>query len=296
MKAEQMRVSPSPSKGLWPWLPAVVLAAACGWALTLQAWGKDKITPEELVARHLDSIGTAEARAAFSNLVATGDASVIPRLGGSGRIDGGLRMTSAPDRCLIYMKFDNPNYPREGLLFDGDKADVAFIKPGQRSPLGQFLYTQDMPLKEGLIAGTLSRDWPLLNLEENNPRLKYRGLRKRDNEKYHELEYRARKGRTDLTIRLYFEQDTYRHVQTEYRMSIAAGMGSRPEESSQQSETRFKLVEEFSDFRQENGLTLPHQYVIHYDATGNSTLRIDWEMRLQDFQFNQPLEGAFQIP
>lgn len=292
MKAEQKQVSSSPLiKRLGPLGLAALLA---GGTWSLQA--KDKMTPEELVARHLESIGTAEARAGFSNLTAAGQASAIPRVGGSGRIDGQGRITSAPDRCLIYMRFDNPNYIQEALLFNGDSVEVAFMKPGQRSPLGELLYTQDLLLKEGLFGGTLTRHWPLLDLEGNNPNLKYRGLRKIDKEKYHELEYRARKGKTDMRIRLYFEQETFRHVQSDYRMTIAAAMGARPEDSSQQSETRYHLIEEFSDFRPENGLTLPHQYRIRYDVSGNSTLRIDWEMILEQFQFNQPLEGAFRIP
>ncbi len=294
MKLHQRKNQSQPSKQALKWVLLGVLGA-CIWASTLTVWGKDKIKIEELIARHLESIGTAEARAGIESIVATGEASAIPRVGGSGKNDGDLRMISTSGKSLIYMKFYSPDYAEEALLFDGKKVDVGQMRPGTRSPLGQLLYTQDLPLKEGLWGGTLSRDWPLLSMEAKQPRLKYRGLRKVDKEKYHEVEYRARKGGTDFKIRLYFDQEHFRHVRTTYQMSIAAPMGSRPGLSSQQSETRIGLIEKFSDFRQENGLTLPRHYVIRYSNVGSKTLRIDWEMKVNDIQFNQPLEGAFVI-
>ena len=294
MKLHQRKNQSQPPKQALKWVLLGVLGA-CIWALTLTAWGKDKIKIEDLVARHLESIGTAEARAGIENIVATGEASAIPRVGGSGKIDGDLRMNSMSGKLLIYMKFYSPDYAEEALLFDGKNVDVGQMSPGTRSPLGTLLYTQELPLKEGLVGGTLSRNWPLLSMESKQPRLKYRGLRKVDKEKCHEVEYRARKGGTDFRIRLYFDQEHFRHVQTTYRMSIAAPMGSRPDQSSQQSETRIGLTEQFSDFRETNGLTLPHRYVIRYSNVASKTLRIDWEMKVNDIQFNQPLEGAFAI-
>ncbi len=293
MKLHQRKNHSNLSKqALWVALGALV---ACIWALPLSAWGKDKIKVEDLVARHLESIGTAEARAGIENIVATGEASAIPRVGGSGKIEGDLRIISTTNRSLIQMNFASPDYAQEALLFDGKKVDVGQMRPGTRSPLGKLLYSQELPLKEGLVGGVLSRNWPFLNMEAKQPRLKYRGLRKVEKEKHHEVEYRARKGRTDFRIRLYFDQEHFRHVQTNYRMSIAAPMGSRPDQSSRQSETRLSVIEQFSDFREENGLTLPHHYMIRYIAEGSSTLRIDWEMKVQNVQFNQPLEGAFVI-
>ncbi|HSR70613.1 MAG TPA: hypothetical protein VLU25_21985 [Acidobacteriota bacterium] len=268
---------------------------ACLCLVTPGLWGKEKITVEELVASHLDSIGTAEARARVESITATGNGSAIPRIGGSGKLVGSARMLSEPGKSLIYMNFATPDYAEEALLFDGESVEVGQMSPGQRSPLGNLLKTQELPLREGLIGGTLSRDWPFLNLPERDPKLKYKGLRKLDGVKYHEVEYKARKGKTDFRIRLYFEQETFRHVLSDYRMSISASMGSRPIDSSQQSETRYVLIEEFSDFRQEGGLTLPHKYVIRYTREGNATLKIDWELELEEFTFNQPLQGAFKI-
>ncbi|HSR51024.1 MAG TPA: hypothetical protein VLV83_09345 [Acidobacteriota bacterium] len=279
--------------------PLRALAWACGVvllvALTVTVWGKEKIKVEELVARHLESIGTAEAREGVENILATGKGSVIPKRGGAGRIDGAARVVSEPDTTLVYVKFGNPGYDYEALLFDGEDTDFGQMQPGQRSPLGSLVQSQDLILKEGLIGGALTLDWPFHHIDEKNPKLNYKGVKKRDGERHHEVEYRARKGRTDFRIRLYFDEETFRHVESDYRLTISARMGADPRSSSQQQETRYRLVERFSDFRQENGLTLPHRYLISYTRQSQSTLEVDWEIQLDDFQFNQSLEGAYKI-
>jgi hypothetical protein len=48
-----------------------------------------------LIARHLDSIGTAEARSKASNRVAGGETKFISRLGGSANVDGQAMVVSS---------------------------------------------------------------------------------------------------------------------------------------------------------------------------------------------------------
>jgi hypothetical protein len=51
------------------------------------------------------------------------------------------------------------------------------------------------------------------------------------------------------------------------------------------------MVEEFSDFREENKLTLPHAYKISLEIlTGNGTTSYEWLMDLKQFAFNQPID------
>jgi hypothetical protein len=103
---------------------------------------------------------------------------------------------------------------------------------------------------------------------------------------------------SDLKITLSFDAETFHHVRTEYERSVIAQMGGTPETSANQSETRYKLVEDFSDFKKEGGLTLPHAYKIQLEITTGSrgAVKAQWEMTLSQFQFNQRIEpGSFDV-
>lgn len=55
--------------------------------------------------------------------------------------------------------------------------------------------------------------------------------------------------------------------------------------------TRYGLTEEFSDFKTENGLTLPRKYRLFYSATGQQgTTEIEWMFVLNEFAYNQKLD------
>ncbi|HZI49147.1 MAG TPA: hypothetical protein VFD75_15230, partial [Pyrinomonadaceae bacterium] len=80
-------------------------------------------------------------------------------------------------------------------------------------------------------------------------------------------------------------------VRTEYERSVIAQMGSNPETSASQSETRYKLTEDFSDFKKEGGLTLPHGYKIQLEILGrNGSFRAFWDVTLSRFEFNQKID------
>jgi hypothetical protein len=97
---------------------------------------------------------------------------------------------------------------------------------------------------------------------------------------------------------MYFDAETFHHVRTEYERSVIAQMGGTPETSANQGETRYKLVEEFSDFKKEGGLTLPHAYRINLEITTPraGAVKAQWDLTLSDFKFNQHLEpGSFDV-
>ena len=103
----------------------------------------------------------------------------------------------------------------------GKKFSARQFKPGSRTCLAQFFLTNDAIFKEGLVGGTLTESWPLLNLTDKNPKLEYVGLKKIGDHQLHAMKYTPRKG-SDLKIVLYFEPDTFRHVRTEYSRTIYA--------------------------------------------------------------------------
>jgi hypothetical protein len=259
--------------------------------------GDDKLAPADLVAKHLESIGSAEARAKMQGTRIKGNATVTVKLCGEGQVDGQVLMGSKGDVNLINLKFDTPAYPFESLVYDGKKFTASQFKPGSRTCLAQFFLTNDVLFKEGLVGGTLSESWPLLNVTGKNPKLEYSGLKKIGNKELHAVKYSPRKG-SDVKIVLYFEPDTFRHVRTDYSRVIYAseqrriaggGPGLPPEQRQQAPPARIDAYEEFADFKEESGLTLPHTYKLHLSI--QSEVRpavIDWTFNLTDFAFNAP--------
>ena len=271
-------------------------------AAALQARPVDeKLTPADLVAKHLDSIGAPEARARSHGTLIKGSAQVTVKLCGEGQVDGEVALGSQGPMNVINLKFNTPAYPFESLVFDGKKFSASQFKPGSRTCLAQFFLANDTPFKEGLVGGILSESWPLLNLTDKNPKLEYAGLKKIGERQLHALKYTPHKG-SDLKITLYFEPESFRHVRTEYSRTIYAseqrrigGVGPNlpPEQRQQASPARIDAYEEFADFKPENGLNLPHTYTFHLSI--QSEVRpavVDWVFNLTTFAFDAPLNPA----
>ena len=256
----------------------------------------DKIKPEEVVARHLESIGTARARAAVTTRIIAGTSQVIIRTPPPGQAVGKAVLASEGVKSLFGMSFPSPVYPREQLAYNGNTFMAAFSTPGVRSGLGNFLMMHEIIFRHGLMGGTLTSAWPLLDLESHHAQLEYAGTKKLNDELLYELKYLPR-GNSDLKVTLFFERETFRHVRTEYERTVSAPMGKVEYTNIQEREARYKMVEEFSLFKLEGELTLPHIYKIKVSIdTVNGTYVAEWTIKLTQFEFNQKIDQtAFNV-
>lgn len=263
---------------------------------TLQGKVDQKVAPAELIAKHLEAVGPAETRAQVQRMRVKGACLLTVRQGGTGQVDGEAVMASQGSMNLINMTFNSPDYPYESLKYDGKNFVASQFKPGLRTSLAQFFLTNDVLFKEGLVGGILSASWPLLNLQDKNPKLEYAGLKKVGGKQMHALKYIPRKG-SDLKITLFFDTETFQHLRSEYERTIyatdqqriAGGGGTLPSVSGpRSSNARINAVEEFSDFRSEGGLNLPHNY--RFELSIQSEVRpalVDWKFNLTEFNFSE---------
>jgi hypothetical protein len=250
-----------------------------------------KIKAEDVVARHLASIGTPEARAAIKDRIATGIVRVIFRLGSQGQLPGKCGLISEERKVRLSMNFSTLAYPGEQLAFDGERVTVGEVQPGQRSPFSDFVYTYNVILKEGLLGGTLSTAWPLLDLTGRQPELTYTGLKKVEGKQLHELSYKAKKGGGGLLVYLYFDPESFRHVRTQYRLVRPSSIVGRPEDSASQWDTIYTLVEQFEDFKEVGGLTLPHTYKLNYTVEAQrATFMADWNVTIARIEHDQQID------
>ena len=275
-------------------LSATILLLIIAMTLPFPALAADKMKPEEIVAKHLDAIGTAEARAAIKNRVIGGLIVTTLRAPSTAQFSGQFVLASEGSKNIIGMGFENANYSQEKFGFDGQNVSVAHSRPGARTNLGDFLYNYKDVLKYGIIGGALSDSWPLLNLSAKQQKLEYVGMKKIGDRQAYQLKYIPH-GSSDIEINLYFDSENFQHVRTEYSRFISAGIGRTMDSSGQQRATRYKMAEDFSDFKKENGLTLPHSYKISLDLdTGGGTFSGTWEVTLNQFSFNQQIPpGTF---
>ena len=289
------------------WLWAVSWLAVIAVILPFSSLADDKMQPEEIVAKHLESIGAAETRASVHSRIAAGTVVATMRAPSTAKFSGQAVMASDGNKNMIKLGFESAGSYQEKFGFDGRDLTVGFVRPGVRGYWGDFLQTHQNIIKEGLVGGTLSDAWPLLNLSEKKPKLEYQGIKKIGGKSLYELKYIPR-GTSDVEISLFFDTETFQHARTEYNRVISAGLGTgvigsgRPasaaqsgaiDASGQQRPTRYKMVEEFSDFRKESGLTLPHSYRVGLELdTRAGTFIGEWELTLTDFAFNQPIPLA----
>jgi hypothetical protein len=254
----------------------------------------DKMNAEDVVAKHLESIGSAQARSSAHSRVVVGTSHVSFNVRNNiGAIDGRVVLGSIDRKILFAMSFPSPNYPSEKFGFDGKKFTVGYLKPGIRSTLESFILIHDLVFKEGLMGGTLSSAWPFLNLAERGAKLEYAGTAKIGEQLVHKLEYSPKKG-SDLTVTLYFDTKTFQHVRTQYERVAGAKLsaGGIDNQASQRA-ARYKMIEDFSDYKQEGNLNLPHNYKLELDietTNGNSSHK--WEMNLSQFMFDQDIDEA----
>ena len=259
----------------------------CG-SLSL-SFASEKIKVEEVVTKHLASIGTPEALSSAKTRVLTGDVKARLKLTNVlVEISGPAQFASAGDKIMLAMIFNSSNYPHEKLGYDGDKLTLGTLTSGGRTPLGNFLLSQEVIFKQGLMGGVLSSAWPLLNFDPQEPNVSYSGTYKINGKPAHKLRFR---NSGNLQINLYFDAETFQHLRSQYEYVIPAPQGITPEVSASQRDSRYKLVEEFSDFQPTDNLVLPHSYSIKLTIElPQKTQMMEWAIAFQQFAFDQSLD------
>ena len=279
---------------------AAMTICCTAFALLSSAMAADPVTTADgLVAQHLDSIASATVRAGLKTRVAQGTVHYSILVGGAGSIDGKATLVSEGKKLQFMVKLPNNDYRGEQFIFDGAKDSVAFSSSRlSRSAFGNFVFVQDAVVREGLVGGVLSTAWPLLNLDDRKPKLSFDGLKKIDGQELYELRYRPHKN-TDLEINLYFDPQTYHHVETIYNYSVSEGLTSGGEKAQARlTPNRYRLTEKFSDFKTVDGVTLPTHYDIQFSQelqNGKTTLS-DWDLKGLDVTNNMSIDPrAFEV-
>lgn len=267
-------------------IAAVLLA--CAAALAKDA----KLTPEEVVQKSLDALGTKQARDAAKSRYLTGTVNMHQLAGGKTELSGpAFIMSEAPNKLRLQMKFNANDYPQEDVSFTGDKPQVAYIQSGVRSRLGDFLYQREPILADCLLGGPLSAASPLFDLNSRGAKIKYDGLKKVDGKQLHQVTYNPKKNPDLLTVKLFFDEN-FRHVMTTYSWVKAHAFTSNAAANASQRDFYYTLEEKFLDFRDLGGVSLPTTYELRYSADSDKGVATFlYEMKFDRYN-DTPIPGA----
>jgi hypothetical protein len=267
---------------------AALLSLALALASSAQTAGKDvKLTAEELIAKHVASIGTPAAINAAKSRVFVGTAGLSAGAGATGFLKGAAQFASTDDMFLMAMVFNSNDYPYEKLAFDGKDLSTGRAN-GRNTILGDFVRAQPAVVKQGLFGGVLSTSWPLLALEKRE-KLESVSLITKDGARLYRSKYSS-PSNGQLSITLYFDAQTFRHVSTEYKYDTPPPQGAEIV-TRNENPTYYTLTEVFSDFKTVGGLTLPTSHRL--DCTVNAptqTISLRWSATYSEVYLNETLD------
>jgi len=263
-----------------------MMCAACAAAMAADS------NPEELIARHLQSIASAEVRNGVKSRVVEGTVTYKTLVGGAGQTNGKAVLVSEQRKFNLLLKLLASDYRGEQFVSDGNRISVAgTLTDKRRSDFGDFLLAQDAPLREGLIGGVLSTAWPLHDLQARKAGTSFEGTKVVDGKQVEVLRYRPQK-KTDLQIMLYFDPETARHVKTVYTATQQPTVRRSDIESARAGMTRYRIEEDFSEFQTIDGFTLPSHYELRFseELENTSSTTILWSVVLNKILNNVSLD------
>ncbi|MBN1568606.1 MAG: hypothetical protein JXA73_12230 [Acidobacteria bacterium] len=270
-------------------LLAILLCLSLSAIRFEKSYAKEKkLTPQEVVAKHLESIGSPEALSAVKSRSIYGITAVQRPIGTTPQVlpEPGKRtdptnflFVSEGEKLGMIMKFYDQQYRGEHFAFDGKDASVGITVVNNRSQLGSFIYSYSGLMREGLLGGTLSTAWPLLNIKDAKFKLSYK-IEDINGVKYHQLTYKPKSSRhlINTTIHIFLDLESYRHLMTEY--VLTGGATERP---------TLIVLERFGSFKSVDGLMLPHGYSIEYSPFA-SDQPTRWAADIKQISHNEAID------
>ncbi|WP_109488232.1 hypothetical protein [Occallatibacter savannae] len=268
----------------------LILAAA----LTGTVNGSSNPGSDDIVARNLDSIAPANVRTAEKSRVVRGDLQFHILVGGSGGAAGSWDLVSSGRELDLVMQFGIGDWRGEQFTFNGSKVGIALpTSSHHRSVFGEFIASQTFVIKEGLLGGELGTGWALENLAANGARLQSLGTRKIDGQQALAFQYSS-KHSSDMQVFLYFDPETGRHLHTTYTMSQQEGPTGDIRSTPYQREIKYRMEEQFSEFRTEHGITLPTHYNLQWsqETQNGSTRLFSWDLVASQIVHDVALDPA----
>jgi len=176
------------------------------------AGAQSKLSSDELIAKHLNSIGTPEIRGKEKAIAAVGASSfdgITITNNYFGHSEGNAKLVSQGELFQYVSDFKNPLYEGEMIAWNGKQTDIATRGQERVSYLAAFFNRHPYFIRDGLFGGTLNRGWALENTGVHHPNIRFDGLKKYNGRRLLQLTYDPMKSEGALYAKIYLEPDTF---------------------------------------------------------------------------------------
>jgi hypothetical protein len=248
-----------------------------------------QLRADEIIGKHIASIGSPEAIAKAKGRMAIGKSEFIrqiPRQTATGH----SVMASDGSEFAFHSTFDLQIYPMERIGIFSNKITIPLLNEGMRSPLGAFLMVNDKTLRDRIFGGTIFSTWRLLDLSGADGKFEADGKKKINGRETFVLAYRPKSGlRGGSTIKLYFDAENFHHVRTVMELSEPdRGFeinGQNTQMTPANASNGSVLMEDFGDYKEVNGLVLPHNYNVSLTLNGYAgTAQFKWNFTIVEYR------------
>jgi hypothetical protein len=248
---------------------------------------------DEIIAKHVQSLGKPGMLSGLTTLIAAGPSeftSVNPAVKGGGK----AMVVSDPGNLYFIIKLNSKEYPFEKIGMFKGKVEIPLVNNGARGLLGAFLMEHSKVVSDGLFGGVMSHRWPFLTADSRISQLRKVGDKKVGGKAAYVLEYLpSGSGSGEFSVRLFFDAETFRHVRSEYRREIPIKTPTFGQ-MNQLADSKLSLTEDFSDFKDVDGVMLPHKYLVSFQANSNAAMfQNTWGINVSNYYFNQKLAPDF---
>jgi hypothetical protein len=251
-----------------------------------------KFTPEQILAKHLAAIGSPAKLQSLKTLFAAGRSDFEAR---NPLVRGGGKVVVISDSENLYflMSLNSKEYPFEKIGMFRDKISLPFVTSGSRSTLGAFLSEHSRILSDSLFCGSMSHRW-ITNVATNSKlKLASAGQKKINGQQTYVVEVLMGASTGDFKVRLFFDAETFHHVRTEYNRTVPVRQPTFGRQN-ELADARIDVTEEFSDFKDVDGLMLPHEYKVSLVSNSLSqTFSNSWGIKVINYYLNQKLTDDF---
>lgn len=257
--------------------------------LALQALAADKVSPDEVIKKSIESVGPPEVRVPPNGRELDCNGTWQYITGGHGGLQGTCYFQTKGNMSHWNLTFQNTAYPGEDIVYNGEgKPIFRQVSAGQKSPLANFINDNPVMIRNGLFGGVLNEDWPLFDFEKSGAKLEPKGEKKVDGKKMNVFEYKGPK-QADTKIFLYFDPQTNQHYMTEYRATEpATNSGDIAHPSGRDAVTT--VSERFTEFRTIGQLNIPLVWTIRFEQEQGTVQQ--WQMTFTKQKLTLP-EDAF---
>lgn len=250
------------------------------------------LTAEQVLSKHLAAIGSPANLQSLTTLFAAGRSefeSRMPIVRGGGKVV----VISDAENLYFLMSLNSKDYPFEKIGMFRDNVNLPFVTAGNRSTLGAFLAEHSRILTDSLFCGSMSLRW-ITNVASNSKlKMTSAGQKQVSNRQTYAIDVLMGATTGEFKVRLFFDAETFRHIRTEYKRVVPVRQLTFGRQN-ELADASVDLIEEFSDFKDVEGLMLPFDYkATLVSNSGTQTFTNSWRIKVVNYYLNQKLADDF---